>query len=127
MGYHVAITRDTHAQEIPISQAEWESFISNTPALVAIPPETQDKHTDIAAYLADDKDCWLAWSDGAIWAKTPDDKLMQFMIAAAQSLNARVRGDEGEYYRAPDDYYYETENGDSISPSNYDASRRQTP
>ena len=40
-----------------------------------------------------------------MWTKNPDDGALERMIALAGVLGARVRGDEGETYRSPDDAY----------------------
>jgi hypothetical protein len=47
----------------------------------------------------------LWFGDGELWTKNPDDAALERMIALAGALGARVRGDEGETYRAPDDAY----------------------
>lgn len=52
---------------------------------------------------------WLGWSHGEIWTKNPSDELIRYMITIAPKFNARVRGDEGEFYRTTEDVYFEKE------------------
>ncbi|MBN8710192.1 MAG: hypothetical protein J0I10_12455 [Verrucomicrobia bacterium] len=46
------------------------------------------------------------------------------MIDLAPRLGARVRGDEGEFYRSPDDYYFE-EDGREVSRAEYEQRERE--
>lgn len=41
---------------------------------------------------------WLAYGYGSISAKYPDDELIKKMILISKALNAKVRGDDFEYY-----------------------------
>jgi len=44
------------------------------------------------------------------------------MIAIAPQFNARVRGDEGEFYRSAEEVYYE-ENGREVQSQEHDLKR----
>ena len=41
---------------------------------------------------------WLVWDDIHISCKNPDDIIIRKMIGIASKLQARVQGDEGEFY-----------------------------
>jgi hypothetical protein len=40
----------------------------------------------------------LAWDNGQIHAKNPDDAIVNKLVAIAKRLNAEVQGDDGEAY-----------------------------
>jgi hypothetical protein len=41
---------------------------------------------------------WFIYSEGEIWTKYPDDFTIRKMILIAVALNAKVQGEEGEFY-----------------------------
>ena len=47
----------------------------------------------------------LIWKNGEIWTKNPDRETLQVMLDLAERLKARVRGDELETYRTPEEIY----------------------
>lgn len=47
----------------------------------------------------------LIWEVDAPWLKSPDDDALVALIDLAADLDARVRGDELESYRSPEDWY----------------------
>jgi hypothetical protein len=82
MGYDVHITRrenwwDEEGQDI--STAEWEAVVAASPSLVTAP---------------------LWWSAGRIVSKHPSEAVIAKMCEVAKVLEARVQGDDGEYYDA---------------------------
>ncbi|MFI7503948.1 hypothetical protein ACIBVL_36815 [Streptomyces sp. NPDC049687] len=82
MGYDVHITRrenwwDEEGQDI--STAEWEAVVAADPGLVMTP---------------------MWWSAGLIVSKNPSDAVIATMCKVAKMLDARVQGDDGEYYDA---------------------------
>jgi hypothetical protein len=96
MGYHVTILRTRGKESLPIAEDDIERAAS------ALPGWRYDRaertlHADGGLQL------WFA--DGELWTKNPDDTALARMIALADALGARVRGDEGETYRTPDDAY----------------------
>ncbi|MEU1180828.1 hypothetical protein ABZ464_24870 [Streptomyces sp. NPDC005820] len=82
MGYDVHITRcenwwDEESQDI--TAAQWEAVVAADPGLVMTP---------------------MWWSAGRIVSKNPNDALIATMCKVADVLDARVQGDDGEYYDA---------------------------
>lgn len=80
MGYELHITRrsDWFQSDGPaISQSEWQKAIDGNPESGA-----------------------FYWNDGDVVVKNPDPPLVAKMVHIAQTLNARVQGDDGEVYRA---------------------------
>ncbi|MDO9376995.1 MAG: hypothetical protein Q7T76_21390, partial [Ferruginibacter sp.] len=45
-----------------------------------------------------DSQPWFDYRDGYISAKNPDDEVIRKMINIAETLNAKVQGDDGEFY-----------------------------
>ncbi|MET9691967.1 hypothetical protein ABZY81_26375 [Streptomyces sp. NPDC006514] len=82
MGYDVHITRrenwwDEEGQGI--SAVEWEAVVAAAPGLGMAP-------------------VW--WTAGRIVSKNPSDAVIATMCRVAKALEARVQGDDGEYYDA---------------------------
>ncbi|NTI41413.1 hypothetical protein [Rhizobium rhizogenes] len=69
---------------------------------------------------------WLTWSAGDVAAKNPDEEIRRKMWSIAQSLGARVQGDEGEHYGQDGGIIETTTNGVS-SPVNARASVSKRP
>lgn len=100
MGYHVTILRTQERQTIPIAKVEvlelakifpkW-TYDANQDALVST-----DEHAEAPA---------LWFSEGKLWTTTPSDETLTSMIALANHLHARVRGDEFETYRTANETY----------------------
>jgi hypothetical protein len=112
MGYHVTITRERNGIESPIPLDDWLAHVRESSELRFDKPEGEDpvsrftRSVHAAAWNCRD-DAWLGWSNGEIWTKNPPEELISYMIEIAPKFSARVRGDEGEYYRSLEDYYYE--------------------
>ncbi|MFD7639588.1 hypothetical protein ACFV4P_02950 [Kitasatospora sp. NPDC059795] len=82
MGYDVHITRrvDWWAEEgQDISRVEWEAVFADDSGLAMAP---------------------LWWTAGRIVSKNPSDAVIATMCQVAKVLDARVQGDDGEYYDA---------------------------
>jgi hypothetical protein len=125
MGYHLTITRERKGIESPIPLDDWLAHVRNSPELEFETPEGDDptsrflRSVHAAAWNGRD-DAWLGWSNGEIWTKNPPEELISYMIEFAPTFDARVRGDEGEYYRSSsEDYYYEEE-GREVSRAEYE-------
>lgn len=114
MGYHVAITTEKHGSESNIPLDDWLSYVRASSDFEFETPTGSDQASEFtrsihAARWSGADDAWLGWSHGEIWTKNPPEALIRHMIAIAPKFNARVRGDEGEFYRTADEVYYEEE------------------
>ncbi|MGW4379572.1 hypothetical protein [Kitasatospora sp. NPDC004531] len=80
MGYDVHITRWVNwwvEEGRDISTVEWEAVVAADPGLAAVP---------------------MWWNAGRIVSKNPSDAVIAKMREVAKLLDARVQGDDGEYY-----------------------------
>lgn len=100
MGYHVAILRSKGALKIPLQQQE----VENLPAHF---PDWQYDAAQNALFKREDREDspGLWFSDGELWTSNPSHATLAAMVAMAQHLGARARGDELETYRTADDTY----------------------
>jgi hypothetical protein len=96
MGYHVTILRTRGKASRPIIEDEIERAAATLPG---------GRYDRAARTLHADGGLQLWYRDGQLWTKNPDDDGLDRMIALADALGARVRGDEGETYRAQGDAY----------------------
>jgi hypothetical protein len=100
MGYELQITRAKHwpgSKSEPITTEEWLGIVERDPEL-----RRSGSH---GAYFAlwnvsagEDSGPWLDWNDGEIFAKNPDEALIEKMVQIAKLLRATVQGDDGELY-----------------------------
>ena len=114
MGYHVSITRQRHGSKSDIPLDEWLAHVRATSDLQFETPTSTDKASEFtrsihAARWSGADDAWLGWSHGEIWTKNPPEELIRYMLTIAPKFAARVRGDEGEFYRSLEEVYYEKE------------------
>lgn len=116
MGYHVHITREKNGVASDIPLEDWLRHVEDAPELELEKPEGDDVASKFTRSVhaarwsgANAGDAWLGWSSGEIWTKNPSEELIGYMIKIAPKFSARVRGDEGEYYRTLEDVYYEEE------------------
>ncbi|WP_224277024.1 hypothetical protein [Streptomyces sp. LS1784] len=82
MGYDVHITRRENwwdEEEQDINPAAWEAVVADDLGLAMAP---------------------MWWTAGRIVSKNPSDAVIATMCQVAKVLNARVQGDDGEYYDA---------------------------
>ncbi|WP_329136461.1 hypothetical protein OG552_24765 [Streptomyces sp. NBC_01476] len=120
MGYDVYITRRASwwAEEgARITPQEWEAVVAADPDLEMVQvaratPRGQDAVLEYRnPWLAqmvthpalDTHGAWLDWRDGQIVVKNPDDTLLRKMRAIAAGLQARVQGDDDEFYDVQDE------------------------
>ncbi|WP_327675542.1 hypothetical protein [Kitasatospora sp. NBC_00458] len=108
MGYDVHITRrqdwwDDEGEDI--GAAAWEAVVAADPELVMLPtPEEWRGDVEWVPEAGPGgrgspllrEALW--WSAGRISAKHPGDELLAKMCRLARALDARVQGDDGEYY-----------------------------
>ncbi|GHH73043.1 hypothetical protein GCM10018781_36570 [Kitasatospora indigofera] len=107
MGYDVYITRRENWWDQEggyISTAEWEAAVEADPDLVMVPiPEGWQGSTEpvaetVPGKAAESRSEPLWWRAGRIAAKNPSDAMVTTMCQVAKVLDARVQGDDGEYY-----------------------------
>jgi hypothetical protein len=101
MGYHVAILRTTRRGEQPITFEE-ASRAAAKDGHWQVSPEKQELDRPLAN--RDHLTLWL--DDGRLWAKSPTEDGIAAMLALAEPLGARVRGDEFETYSTVDETYF---------------------
>jgi hypothetical protein len=103
MGYHVTILRTRGTESHPLAEDDVERAAATLPGW---------RYDRPARTLHADGGLQLWWDDGQLWTKNPDDAALERMIGLADALGARVRGDEGETYRSPDDPYFHPDDED---------------
>lgn len=116
MGYEPHIVRkhdwEAYEEESNITLAEWLDYVKTDEELeltegywVKVPGEntTQPKpgFCEWSAHSGEKRPGYRPWLDygyGSISAKYPDYETIRKMIDIAQALNAKVVGDDGEFY-----------------------------
>jgi len=99
MGYHVTILRTRGEQAIPITLEEAAAIGTSVPGW-----RYDEKHHALVS--TDSHDSLVLWhSDGELWTKNPEGDAIAKMLVVAGRLGARVRGEEFETYRTPDETY----------------------
>ncbi|MFE7191384.1 hypothetical protein [Kitasatospora sp. NPDC057541] len=104
MGYDLHITRREYWwDEVgeDISAAEWGAAVAAEPGLVVVPLPVGSSEGVAELVLRESgrssgEPLW--WRAGRIKAKNPTDVMIATMCRLAKALNARVQGDDGEYY-----------------------------
>jgi hypothetical protein len=110
MGYHVNILRTKDGKKIPFSVSELKQ------AAESLSGWKFESDKAKASFYMDDNHIVTVWcTKGEIWANNPDEDALAAMIHLADALKARVRGDEFETYRSPQDWYIH--DNDKISKS----------
>lgn len=100
MGYHLTILRTEQKVRKPISQSDVEQAAS------AIPGWRFESGKSQLSFFVKDREIVTLWlNNGELWTKNPTEEAIRAMIPLAESMNARVRGDEFETYRTVDDTY----------------------
>jgi hypothetical protein len=99
MGYHLTILRTSSGGQIPIGLAEAKKAASGLGewTFTESPPTFELKR--------ENGSCTLWYQEGEFWAKTPEPWEIGKMIALADKLGARVRGDEYETYSSSESSY----------------------
>lgn len=117
MGYDVHITRKKNwfdeDQENEISLSEWKDYVSSDPEMrldnkaeFTMPSgEVLNMQAEgicvWIAYSGENKNqnhAWFTHNNGKITVKNPDEEILEKMQKIAVAFNAKVQGDEGEYY-----------------------------
>ncbi len=100
MSYHVTILRGQGQRHERIRDEEL------TQAVASFPELDYDAAAKEVVYRAEGETrARLFLTRGELWTKNPDRDVLDVMIRLANHLGARVRGDEFETYRTPDDWY----------------------
>lgn len=116
MGYDLHIVRrhdwDDYEEESNITLAEWLDYVKTDGELeltegywVKVPGEsTTQPKPGFCEWTAHSEEKrpgyrpWLDYGHGSVSAKYPDYQTIRKMLAIAEALNARVQGDDGEFY-----------------------------
>lgn len=104
MGYHVEIVRTSGNDVIPISETDIEVAISEDPSM---------RFLDGALYLNEEP--VLSYSGGILWLNNPEESDLSRMVLLAESLDARVRGDELETYNSEGNFYYHPDDKSAVT------------
>lgn len=99
MGYSIHITRKASASDPDgpqISLQEWVSWVERDPSLQWEPE--LGEHFAVFADPSEADPSWLVWDRGSLESKHPSRAMIAKMHAMADSLAARLIGEEGEGY-----------------------------
>jgi hypothetical protein len=101
VGYDVHISRRDHWSDEDgpaITLDEWQRVIADDPELS---PDPDDSNGSTALWrgASEHAEPWLAWDEGNVKTKNPDEALLRKALELAARLEARVQGDDGELYR----------------------------
>jgi hypothetical protein len=117
MGYDLHITKKTNwfDEDVKhdISQEDWKIYIQHDSEMILegfAEATTQNQESirfedkSIAVWTKYSKNnsngnfAWFYLSSGNITVKNPDKEIIQKMLQIAKNMQARLQGDEGEYY-----------------------------
>jgi hypothetical protein len=99
MGYNLYITRARwhHTNEGQwIAADEWLRYVERDPELKLAGYNGQ--YFALWSGESEYPEPWLNWSHGNILSKSPDDAIIDKMVAIAKEFGAKVQGDDGEVY-----------------------------
>jgi hypothetical protein len=100
MGYELHITRAPkwyyENEGHWISAEEWLEYVERDPELRLA--GYNGKYFALWSGKSEYPDPWLDWCQGNIDSKSPDDAIIDKMVAVAKELGAKVQGDDGEVY-----------------------------
>lgn len=106
MGYHLTILRTEGRKQLPIPVGEIEQ------AIAGLPEWKLSRDRKNLSYKAPDGFGFrlnFNAEDGELWQKGDEvltsDRAMDLMVALAERLSARLRGDEFETYRSAQESY----------------------
>ncbi|WP_018343436.1 hypothetical protein [Cytophaga aurantiaca] len=112
MGYELHIVRqkdwEDYEEESSITLDEWLAYVETDSELIpnsSLDPSKRMYGDDSPGFVIwkeypgnTYETSWLDFFEGSISTKHPDDITIAKMIQIAKALNARVQGDEGEFY-----------------------------
>lgn len=123
MGYHVQIIRKSGGVVRAIQKSEIEKLVGLISGARIAPPSLKSATLDLIVMHEGKDACWLTLQNGVLWSKDPEPNELKIMISLAQKLDARVRGDNFESYRSPDDTYIDAEDLEEKRNSNIEGQR----
>jgi hypothetical protein len=101
VGYELHITRAEswfENENAPIPLDEWLALANADPELRAMPENGE-------AFFEYGDDGWFDWFEGNVDTKSPERGTIAKMLELAERLGASVRGDDGELYVSPDQFF----------------------
>ncbi|KQV53936.1 MULTISPECIES: hypothetical protein [unclassified Duganella] len=111
MGYHISILRTASD---PIRLEEVSLAVGRMSGRLAFDGDAQPD-PQVYQPARDGESEIMLLEDGELWAKSPSEEFLRLMIDLAGLLGARVRGDELETYRAPDQTYHHPDDSGLIA------------
>lgn len=125
MGYHATILRTVAGKRQPIGRDEVEAVVASRKNLLL----RDDGPSRVRIHLAGaQQPPILVLQNGEIWTNNPERETVVTMLELASALGARVRGDELETYRTPDEWYTHPDDERLIAQAKREAqvTRRRT-
>ena len=110
MGYDLHVTRADHWTDAvghEITTDEWGDVIRWDPDLH--PDRTNGPNAVTWIDNAQGHRGWFDWSNGVVYTSDPNPATVEKMITLASRLEARVQGDNGEFYEGASDWPPRTE------------------
>jgi hypothetical protein len=115
MGYDVHITRKDEwftEEGAEISLDEWKLYVESDPemrldnfaeaetpdGILRVESEGISVWIGYSCHEVDGNMAWFDYFEGNVKVKNPDEEILKKMFSIAQTLNARVQGDECEFY-----------------------------
>jgi len=111
MGYDLYITRkaDWFEDGSEISDADWSAYLASDPEMrltgaaeAALPDGSTLRYENplLAEWSghSDGEVVWFDFRNGNVVVKNPDEEVITKMQEIASKLQARVQGEEGEFY-----------------------------
>jgi hypothetical protein len=96
MGYDLNIVRPS-IESSNISREEWMRYATNDEELTTSAEANLFQWIGYP-YIKERGIPWFEFRDGYITTKNPDFDVIKKLLSIAQSLNAKVQGEEGEFY-----------------------------
>ena len=107
MGYDLHIVRGPDFWGNPdhqVSAEEWHRYIESDPELTLAP--YNGPHFALWSGASAHAEPWIDWFRGfSVYSKNPDAAIINKMLQIAAHLSAHVRGDDGEIYTSPTEFY----------------------
>jgi len=104
LGYHVSIVRTEGGVASPLSESEISEAVKES-AVFAFDGKSLFRSGEL----------FLSFLNGELWLKNPTERDIEDMLALAEKLKSRVRGDELETYRSTTDGYAHPDDSEAIA------------